>query len=68
VSRYELFIQCKACRTSNHSECSGKRFRSDDCDYNMVAINCTCSYCKDVGTTKVADDTGPSACVRASEG
>ena len=36
--RYELFIECKACREGNHHNCSGVKNREDV----LVEIGCIC--------------------------
>jgi hypothetical protein len=41
LSRYELFIKCKACREGNHHECSYDKNSHDD----IVQIICSCLDC-----------------------
>jgi len=41
MTKYELHIQCKACREGRHVSCS-QRVASG---YHSVVINCTCQLC-----------------------
>src|SRR4051812_5526092 len=42
MNRYELFIECKACREASHHNCSGIKRGLD----NNVQIKCMCLICK----------------------
>jgi hypothetical protein len=39
--KYELHIECKACREGKHASCSQRA----DSGYRCVVINCTCQLC-----------------------
>jgi hypothetical protein len=49
MSKYELNIECKACREGDHHNCSGGKKGFD----NIVQIRCSCSFCKKWGMDKV---------------
>jgi hypothetical protein len=40
--KYELIIECNACREGNHCDCSGENKGQD----NIVQIRCICLFCK----------------------
>ena len=42
MSRYELHIQCKACREGRHLDCSEKVNQNQ----NSILIKCACNKCK----------------------
>ena len=50
MSRYELHIQCKACREGRHLDCSEKVNQNN----SSVLIKCACENCKPRFST---DDT-----------
>jgi hypothetical protein len=54
MSRYELQIECKACRDGNHDECTGRNSVSD----NIVHIRCTCQSCKEKNTRSTTEANG----------
>jgi len=41
MNKYELHIECKACREGRHASCSQRV----DLGYHYVVINCTCQLC-----------------------
>jgi len=47
MSRYEVQIECKACREGMHQICSGKRLWNNHTSDSIVSIRCTCDYCKE---------------------
>jgi hypothetical protein len=54
MSRYELYIECKACRDGNHDECTERNNVSDD----IIHISCTCQSCKRKSTKSTTEANG----------
>jgi hypothetical protein len=56
-SRYELSIECKACREELHDYCTGKKIVNDYA--NQVRTKCTCKYCKKENEKALEKVRGP---------
>jgi hypothetical protein len=44
MSHFELYIECKPCRTGLHNHCSGKQV--PDASIDQIQIKCICRHCK----------------------
>jgi hypothetical protein len=56
-SRYELTIECKACREELHDYCTERQTVNDYT--NQVRIRCTCKYCKKENDKALEKVEGP---------